>query len=377
MSGNKVLHVSKFYPPYKGGIEDVCCSIVRSVGGFAHKVICFNMGRKNSIYEVDNGVEVVRVGAVSQCFSQPISFDFFFMLRKLMKSYAPDIVHLHVPNPFSAIMTLLALRKETKLVVHWHSDIIKQRFSYLFYKPFERMLLKRADRIFVTSPNYMDCSLPLRGFKDKITVIPNGIAVKKMELPENSDEVIASIKQRFDNKKIVFFMGRHVTYKGLEMLLAAEPYIEEDCVIVIAGNGPLTKELMAKSKSDRVVFIGEISDGEIAPYMTAASVLAFPSITKNEAFGIVLAEAMYCGTPPVTFTIEGSGVNWVNLKDETGLEVSNGDYKSFGLAVNRLLADDDLRNRLGQAARQRIVENFTMDKVKHLVEKEYADLLAK
>ena len=47
----------------------------------------------------------------------------------------------------------------------------------------------------------------------------------------------------------------------------------------------------------------------------------FPSITKNEAFGVVLAEAMYCYTPAITFTIEGSGVNWVNLHQVTGLEM--------------------------------------------------------
>ncbi|MBO4804883.1 MAG: glycosyltransferase, partial [Paludibacteraceae bacterium] len=69
------------------------------------------------------------------------------------------------------------------------------------------------------------------------------------------------------------------------------------------------------------------------------------------------------------------GVNWVNLKDETGLEVPNGDALAFAGAVDRLLADEELRHRLGEAARQRVLENFTMDKVKTLVEKEYASLL--
>ncbi|MCQ2217726.1 MAG: glycosyltransferase [Paludibacteraceae bacterium] len=377
MSSNRVLHVSKFYPPFKGGIEDVCCSIVKSVGGFVHKVICFNVGRKNSVSEVENGVEVMRVGTVSKCFSQPLSFDFFFKLRKMMKSFRPEIVHLHVPNPFSAIMTLLAIEKKSKLIVHWHSDIIEQRLSYLVYRPFERMMLKRADKIFVTSPNYKDFSEPLRDFSEKIAVIPNGISIPKMEMNAQSESLVQSIKETYAQKKIVFFMGRHVPYKGLDMLLKAEPFIKEDCVVIIAGSGPLTKELKLKSNSERVFFIGEIKDEEIAPYMTAASVLAFPSVSKNEAFGIVLAEAMYCSTPPVTFTIEGSGVNWVNLNGETGLEVANGDVEAFGAAVDKLLSDEELRNRLGAAARQRIIDNFTMDKVKFLVEKEYADLLGK
>lgn len=133
MLKNKILHVSKFYPPYRGGIEDVCHSIVDSVDGFDHKVICFNDGRANLVSLDDNGVEIVRAGTFSKWLSQPVSFGFLLLLRGLMKTYRPDIVHLHVPNPFSSIMVLLTLRREMKLIVHWHSDIIEQRFSYLLW----------------------------------------------------------------------------------------------------------------------------------------------------------------------------------------------------------------------------------------------------
>ena len=374
MSSNRVLHVSKYYPPYRGGIEDVCCSIVNCVGGYTHKVVCFNDGREDAVGE-ENGVEVIRVGVGSKFFSQPIAPGFLGRLRGVMEEFCPDIVHLHVPNPFSAVMTLRALGEGTRLVVHWHSDIIEQRLSYMAYRPFERMMLRRADRIFVTSPNYRDHSEPLRGFMDKVAVVPNGISLAKMSMDSRGEALVREIRGRYGERPIVFFMGRHVHYKGLDLLLEAERHIEGDCVVLIAGEGPLTEGLKARSKSDRVHFIGEIGDGEIAPYMTAASVLAFPSVSKNEAFGVVLAEAMYCGTPAVTFTIEGSGVNWVSLKDETGLEVPNGDAVAYGKAIDRLLADAELRTRLGNAARQRVVENFTMDKVKLLVEKEYSDLL--
>ena len=375
MLKNKILHVSKFYPPYKGGIEDVCCSIVNSLDSFSHKVICFNSMRKNHTSLDENGVEVIRVGAMSNCLSQPISFDFFFTLRKVMKTYNPDIVHLHVPNPFSSLMVLFILKKNVKLIVHWHSDIIEQKCSYWFFRPFERLLLKRADRVFVTSPNYREHSLPLADFYDKTVVIPNGISASKMKTPSDLEEKVLQIKSKYGQKKIVFFMGRHVSYKGLNLLIDSEPYIKEDCVILIAGNGPLTAKLKTMSKSDRIIFIGEIKDEEIHSYMTAASVLAFPSVAKNEAFGIVLAEAMFNRTPPVTFSIKGSGVNWVNVKDETGLEVKNGDVEAFGHAIDRILSDEALRQRLGENARQRIVENFTMEKVKTLINDVYNRLL--
>lgn len=375
MLKNKILHVSKFYPPYRGGIEDVCHSIVDSVDGFDHKVICFNDGRANLVSLDDNGVEIVRAGTFSKWLSQPVSFGFLLLLRGLMKTYRPDIVHLHVPNPFSSIMVLLTLRREMKLIVHWHSDIIEQRFSYLLFRPFEKLLLKRADRIFVTSPNYREHSSPLQGFFDKIAIIPNCISVSKMSIPADIETEVAKIKSKYAQKKMVFFMGRHVSYKGLGLLLESERYVTEDCVFLIAGSGPLTKELKAKADSERIVFVGEIKNEEIASYMMAASVLAFPFVTKNEAFGIVLAEAMYYRTPPVTFTIDGSGVNWVNVKDVTGLEVENGDVEAFGGAIDKILKDGALKVRLGENAHRRIVDNFTMDKVKVLLKKEYEDLL--
>ena len=98
-------------------------------------------------------------------------------------------------------------------------------------------------------------------------------------------------------------------------------------------------------------------------YHYAASVFVFPSITKNEAFGVALAEAMYCGTPAVTFTIPGSGVNWVSLNGETGIEVPNGDDKAYAKAIDTLLGDDELRMRYAENARKRVKENFTIPKM--------------
>ena len=88
-------------------------------------------------------------------------------------------------------------------------------------------------------------------------------------------------------------------------------------------------------------------------------VFCFPSITKNEAFGLALAEGMYFGHPAVTFTIEGSGVNYVNLDGVTGIECPNGDSRAFADALKKLSDDEELRARLGEAARQRVIDNFT------------------
>lgn len=375
MSKGKVLHISKFYPPYKGGIEDVCYSIVSSMVDYDHHVLCFNTGKK-TVREIYQGVPVIRIGVQMQRYSQPIAFSFPSVLKEELAEFKPDIIHLHTPNPLASFLVCRYIPKNVKLVVHWHSDIVKQQFTYTAYKPFEQKLLKRADAIFATSPNYAEHSLPLRKFMDKVIIVPNGINEDKIAFREGDDKKIEAIKKKFDGKEIIFFMGRHVSYKGIDRLIEAEKEISSDCVILIAGEGPLTNELKKITKSPRIHFIGKISDDEIRLYMRAASVFAFPSISKNEAFGIVLAEAMYCGTPPVLFSIPGSGVNWLNENGITGLEVANGDVEAFSKAVDNLLQNKDhIREKMGESAHDRIVENFTMSRVKNVIVKEYDALI--
>jgi glycosyltransferase involved in cell wall biosynthesis len=113
----------------------------------------------------------------------------------------------------------------------------------------------------------------------------------------------------------------------------------------------------------------------LSRYYYAASVFAFPSITKNEAFGMALAEAMYCHTPAVTFTIPGSGVNWVNLDGVTGIEAPNGDVKAFAAAIDRLLTDEALAKSYAEAAHQRVAEHFTVSKMMEEMERCYQELM--
>jgi glycosyltransferase involved in cell wall biosynthesis len=111
--------------------------------------------------------------------------------------------------------------------------------------------------------------------------------------------------------------------------------------------------------SDRIKFIGRIPNEYLRCYYYASDIFAFTSCTKQEAFGIALAEAMYCGSVPVTFTIEGSGVNWVSVNGETGIEVPLGDVKAYAAAIDRLLSDNDLYMQYATAGKDRIARMFT------------------
>lgn len=365
----RVLQVGKFYYPVEGGIESINKVVVDALKGNSQKVISFNTENKTSEEEVD-GVPVLRCASYGVVASQPISISYFKELRKLIKEYDPTVIHFHHPNPLAAFYLMLANPKKSKLIIHWHSDVIAQKVLYRFVKPIETGILKRADAIIATSNRYRDYSPCLKDFKEKVTVIPCSIDEQKFDLTAAEEKEVEEIKNKYGSRPIVFFIGRHVEYKGIKYLLEAEKLIKNDCVILIAGQGPLTEELKNSYKSDRIHWIGRLSDRDMKLYYHAADIFAFPSITRNEAFGVVLVESMYCKTPAVTFTIEGSGVNWASPNDETSIEVENSNAGQYAEAVDRLLSDRELRNRLADNGKARAMRLFSRD----VVEAQYRDL---
>lgn len=367
----KVLQISNYYTPHIGGIEQTCQYLSEGLKDeYEVKVICFSEDKETKVQET-NGIQVIKPGVFLSVARQDLSFSYFKHLHKVIKTWKPDVIHFHYPNPFVTALLLPIIPRSTKLYVQWHLDITKQKKIYPFIKPFETMLLRRADLIAPTSPNYRDSSKPLFPFRNKTTILPSAIDIQKLNVNAGDIETIQRIKDKAKGRKIVFFIGRHVLHKGIQDLIKAEQLIKN----VIGGAGPITDEMKAICKSNRVEFVGRLSDQEKKCYYYAADIFAFPSYTKAEGFGLTLAEAMYCNAVPVTYTIEGSGVNWVSLHEVTGLEVPNRNVAEYAKAIDELLSDDKKRNDFAEAAHQRIVENFTIEKEILNLKKQYKELL--
>lgn len=368
----RILHIGKYYAPIEGGIESINHFVVDALKGCQQRVISFNNQDVSCEEDIEN-VPVIRSSSKGVLASQPLSFSYLRELRRCIRLFNPDVIHFHYPNPLGAFYLLLSITKQNKLIVHWHSDVVAQKFLHPFVKPIEDRLLKRADVIITTSPNYANASKNLLQFKNKVIIIPCSIDETQLDLKPGEEERVQTIKMKYESKPIIFFLGRHVEYKGIKYLLEAEKFVQQDCVFLIAGQGPLTAQLKEQYHSSRIHWLGRLSEDEKRYYYHAASIFAFPSITRNEAFGIVLAEAMYCGCPTVTFTIEGSGVNWVSLNGETGIEVTNSDSQAYAQAIDKLLQDENLRNEMGKNAKKRVISLFSQK----IVAKQYQDLYGK
>ncbi len=361
----RILHIPNYYYPHIGGIEQVCQDIVKSLDGkYEQKVICFKDEKKTAYDKVED-IEVVRVGCIAKVASQSIAPTYNKELKKIMNEFKPDIVIFHYPNPFVAHSLLKYRNKNFKLIIYWHLDIIKQKILGKFFNNQTKKLLNWATNIVATSPNYIEGSKFLQMYKHKTIVIPNCVDTKRLLIDEKIEERAKQIKEENKNNIICLNIGRHVSYKGIEYLIEASKFLPSNYRIYLAGQGPLTDSLKNLAANDeKIKFLGRISDIELKAYLLACDIYCFPSITKNEAFGLALAEAMYYGKPSVTFTIPGSGVNYVNINNETGYEVSNRDSKAFANAVLSLGEDSNLRKELGNNAKNRVLKLFTSDDFK-------------
>lgn len=369
----RVIQLSKFYKPYSGGLESVVVDVSEGIYGFDVSVLAADPNNlKNR--EVINNVEIIRSKEYFNLAST--SFAPKYIMDTLKYSNG-GILHVHLPNPLANIalfFAFLARRDLSKIVIHWHSDIVKQKYLLALYKPLQSWLLKKAKVIIVTSQRYLDSSEALKTYKDKCIVVPIGIDSIQSKVNE---DLVLSLKSKYRGKKIVFSLGRHIYYKGFEYLIEAARKVENS-VFLIGGKGPDTHKYISMIKEynleDSVKLIGRVEDEELPSYYAAADVFCFPSIEKSEAFGVVQLESMSVSTPVISTDIAGSGVPWVNKHGESGLVCEPKDVKSLAEALNRVLNNNELHKSLSKGAYLRYLKYFTKDKMINKTEQVYKDI---
>lgn len=351
----RVLQLGKFFPPDIGGIETVMSDITISLNNrnITCDVLCSNSKAEYSEEILPCGAKIMRCASFGKIASMALAPQMIIKLRQIISGY--DIIHLHSPDPMATFALLLSKHKGKKVILHWHGDIIRQKFLLKLYAPFQSMLLKIADSVIATSPKYIDYSPSLQKVADKVVIIPIGVE-------SSFDKTLYNFSEN-QAKKSIFSLGRMVYYKGFEYLIEAMKYLP-DFKLYLGGGGEQKEALQNLIKSldlgDRISLLGEIDDERRIFNYNTNSLFVLPSINRSEAFGVVQIEAMSCKMPVVSTNIAGSGVPWVNKDGESGIVVPLCDAKAISEAVLRIMEN---YSHFSNGAYNRYLEHFTLDKM--------------
>ena len=346
----KVLQIGKYYPPRWGGMETVLKDICETISPRVELSVVVANDKDCLEEERSAGFRLVRLPNWRTLFSQPITPGLWSALRR----EPAEIVHLHEPNPLALALYLLAGHRG-RLVIHYHSDIVRQRKLKWLYRPILERGMRRAEAIIAGSQELIDGSKVLSKWRDKCFVIPFGIDLRPF-LSLNPAARKGSVARR------VLAVGRLSYYKGFQFLLESMAHWEGE--LVLAGDGEMRGELEALARrlglASRVQFTGRIDSAELLRCYREADVFCLPSCERSEAFGLVMVEAMGAALPVVSTDLP-TGVRAVNRHGETGFVVPPADPKALAGAIRSLFSDEEKRLEMGLAGRARAQRLFSRD----------------
>lgn len=354
----KILQLGKFYP-IGGGVEKVMYDLMTGISerGIYCDMMCASADRNSMTVKINEYANLICTCTWTKKAATMISPEMIWKLRKICRNY--DIIHVHHPDPM-ACMALFCSGYEGRVILHWHSDIQKQKTLLKLYEPLQNWLIRRADCIVGTTPVYLEKSPFLKDVQEKTVCLP--IGVEPVYKDCEKEEII---RKRYGGKKIVFSLGRLVHYKGFRYLIEAAKYLGNDYVVLIGGTGPLKNELQEQIFNEKlagkVELLGRVSEDDLPGYYAACSVFCMSSVQKTEAFGIVQIEAMSCGKPVVATRIPDSGVSWVNADEESGINVMPEDAKGLADAIMKITSNDEVYTKYSEKSLKRFKTLFTKE----------------
>lgn len=374
-----IVQTNKAYYPKVGGIETTITTLSEGFANYYNEDVsvltCSEVKRIKTIESLVNGVNVKYLPTYGFLTSLPISPGYF----KAIKKYSGDILHIHEPFPLADLsMHWFPKLKEnfSRIVVSWHSDIIRQKWVFLFYKKYILEFLEIVDKIIVSNPQLAKNSDFLPHFEDKIEVIPIGVNLDWV----NSDDESSSLSEKIQStgkRPLILSVGRLVYYKGFEYLIDAINLVP-DASLIIIGSGPLknklTKRINELNLASRIKIIPEVDEKSLHAYFKACDIFVLPSVQKSETYGIVQIEAMACGKP-VICTELGTGTTFLNQHEITGLVVPPRNVESLAEAINKLITNNELRMNLGRQGKDRALKEFTDKKMVAETYKLYQNIL--
>jgi glycosyltransferase involved in cell wall biosynthesis len=300
-------------------------------------------------------------------------------LARDLRQQHVDVIHAHLFEPSviglpAALLARTPLRVMTRHYSDYHTRIEKR-----WHVRLDQLCTRLSHRVIAVSSHTRDHMVSVEGAPaGKIDVVLNGIDFDRVRL--SSPEAPARLRAEFGaaERHLLLIVARLHPEKGYEHLFAALPGIEARTgrrpLLLVAGTGALeasySRLVGDLGVTDRVRFLGFRRD--VPDLMAAADLLVLPSVA--EAFGLVLAEALFLGVPVVATRV--GGIPEIVDDGQDGVLVPPADSAALAEATAALLRDPDRRHRLGAAGRVKVLERFGFERMVRAYEAVYDRALA-
>lgn len=363
----RVLHVGKFFPPDLGGIETFLADLVHAQRRQGIEAFALVHGEPRP----DDPAWLRRVPVQLRLVFAPIALGFPAALRNAIRDLRPDTLHIHMPN-LSALWVLVEpSARAIPWVVHWHADVLASKLhgglarAYRFYRPFERALLDRTERIIATSPPYLESSESLAPWRFKSTVVPLGIDLERLPRPQPARQPPA---HRETGPFRILSIGRLTYYKGYETLIDAVAGIDGTRLEII-GEGEESARLQARvdrlepSARQRIKLLGRVPEHQKFALLAGCDLFCLASRERTEAFGMAVLEAMSQGKPCLVSDLPGSGMPWLVGSSQAGQLVRLEDVDHWRESILALMTDRPRAEEFGRSGLGALRTRFSIDSV--------------
>lgn len=373
------LHVGKFVPPPYAGVEAHIDTLLTALQPEAEPTLVAGESGADTTSVPPTPYRVLTAPSLGRLASVTLSPGVLSLTRRELASGRCNLLHVHTPNPWGDAAVLTCPRS-VPTVMTWHSDIVRQRRMMLAYQYVQRAALQRVDKVVVFTPKHYDSSRQLHQLHlaNKIVQIPIGIDFDRLDARYGNPVLRQQIADFAQGRPVLLSVGRQVYYKGYDYLLQAFAQVRAEAVLVLIGHGAMSAQLRQMAQdlgvAQRVLFLGEVDQASLIAAFHACDVFTLPSVEPSEAFGIASAEAMSCGKPTLVCEL-GNGVNYLNQAGRTSLVTPPRDVPALADAIQTLVRDAALRQRMGQEASRWVRAEFSIQTMRDKTLALYRSLL--
>jgi glycosyltransferase involved in cell wall biosynthesis len=272
-------------------------------------------------------------------------------------NFQPDLIHVQHLSLISWIARYITAFKKIKYIITSHGSDLYNILADRRYFPLSEDAVKNAKAITVVSGNSRSQFLKMFGrvFAKNTYIIPGGVDMSLY--PTQFDTSHIDKKYKIKDKKLVLFTGRLTSHKGVRYLVGAAKDIKGELFII--GGGPEKQYLVTlveRKALKNVHLLGYVPYEELTKFYYRADIFVAPSVW-DEPLGLTILEAMASKTPVVA-TRKG-GIPLLIKQGYNGIFVKPRNSRQISEACNKLLENDELRKKMGEAARKTVEEKFT------------------